>query len=81
MAIIRSYNQPSVEAKPLPNVALPMNAPLGAFGNPQQAEGDAKALQVAGEQLGKASDTTGRIVLAMREEAKRLAAQRKAQRP
>lgn len=80
MAIIRSFNQPTVEAKPTSNVTLPMDAPLGAFGNPGQAEGDAKALLVAGEQLGKASDTTGRIVLAMREEAARLAAEKKAQR-
>lgn len=81
MAIIRSYNQPTVEAKPLPNVAVPMDAPLGTFGNPRQAEGDAKALLVAGEQLEKASDTTERIVLAMREEAARLASMRTAPRP
>ncbi len=81
MAIIRSFNQPTVEAKPTPNIAVSMDAPLGAFGNTAQAEGDAKALLVAGEQLGKASDTTERIVLAMREEAKRLASLRTAQLP
>lgn len=78
MAVIRSYNQPQVEARPIPNVAISGNAPIGAFGNPMQAVGDAQAMQFAGEQLGKASDTTERIAFAMRKEAARLASQRKA---
>lgn len=81
MAIIRSFNQPAVEPKLLQTVALPSNVPSGAFGTTAQAEGDAKALQVAGEQLGKASDTTERIALAMKKEATRLASLRKGSRP
>ena len=81
MAMIRSYSQPQVEARPIPNVAVPSNAPIGAFGNTMQTEGDAKALLVAGEQLEKASDTTERIVLAMRKEAARLASMKTAPRP
>ncbi|MDB5487093.1 MAG: hypothetical protein JWQ58_808 [Reyranella sp.] len=81
MAIIRSYNQSIVEARGIPGATLPNNAPVGAFGNTAQTEGDAKALLVAGEQLGKASGTTERIALAMREEATRLASMRKAPRP
>ncbi len=81
MAIIRSYNQPSVEARGLPGATLPSNAPLGAFGNTTQTEGDAKALQMAGEQLGKASDATEKIALAMMKEAEKLAGQKKGQCP
>lgn len=80
MAIIRPFNPPTVEAKPLPAVALSNNMPADAFGNTAQTEGDAKALLVAGEQLGKASGTTERIALAMREEATRRASMRKALR-
>lgn len=82
MAIIRSFNnQPTVEAKPLPAVAISSSAAAGAFGNTMQTEGDAKALLLAGEQLRKASDATERIVRAMREEAVMRASMRKTPRP
>lgn len=69
MAIIRSYNQPTAEARGLSGATLPNNAPLGAFGNTMQTEGDAKVLLMAGEQLGKASDAIEKIARAMTEEA------------
>lgn len=69
MAVIRSYNQPTVEARPAPNAAVPMNAPVGAFGNAMQTEGDARAAQTAGAYLERASDTTGNMALSMMAEA------------
>lgn len=82
MAIIRSFNnQPTVEAKPLPAVAISSSAPAAAFGNTMQTEGDAKALLLAGEQLRKASDATERIVRAMREQAAMRASMKKTPRP
>ncbi len=80
MTIIRSYNQPSVEARGIPGATLPANAPLGAFGNTMQMEGDAKALLLAGEQLGKASDATAKIVSVMNEEAAKRAQKEEADR-
>lgn len=82
MAIIRPLNnQPTVEAKPLPAVAISSSALAGAFGNTMQAKGDAKALLLAGEHLRKASDATERIVRAMREEAATRASMKKTPGP
>jgi hypothetical protein len=69
MAIIRSYNQPTVEARQAPAAAVPGNAPVGAFGNAAQTEGNARALQVAGAYAERAADTTGNMALSMMEEA------------
>jgi hypothetical protein len=71
MAIIRSYNQPTVEAHGILGATLPGNAPLGTFGSTLQMEGDAKVLLVAEEQLGRASDAIDRVVRAIRQEAVR----------
>lgn len=69
MAVIRSYNQPTVEARPAPNAGVPMNAPVAAFGNAAQTEGNARATQVAGAYLDRAADTTANMALSMMEEA------------
>tara|TARA_R110000868_G_scaffold411706_1_gene707818 strand:- start:37169 stop:40201 length:3033 start_codon:yes stop_codon:yes gene_type:complete len=69
MAVIRSYNQPTVEARPAPNAGIPMNAPVGAFGSAAQTEGDARASMQAGAFLERAADTTGNMALSMMEEA------------
>lgn len=60
MAMIRSYAQPTVEARPVANVNVP-GAPAGAFGNAMQTAGDAQALQQAGQQVQQAAQTTDRM--------------------
>ncbi len=62
MAMIRSYNQPAVEARGIPGAAVPMAAPVGAFGNPAQAMGDANVLVQAGAQLGQAAQSIDQIL-------------------
>ncbi len=57
MAMIRSFSQPTVEARGIPGVAVPMNAPVGAFGNAAQTMGDANALVQVGGQMGQAAQT------------------------
>jgi len=62
MAMIRSYNQPQVEARGIPGAAVPMGAPVGAFGNPAQAMGDANALVQTGAQLGQLAQSVDQIL-------------------
>lgn len=69
MAVIRSYNQPTVEARPAPNAGVPMNAPVGAFGSAAQTEGNAQAVRTAGAYAERAAETTGNMALSMMEEA------------
>lgn len=69
MAMIRSYNQPTVEGRPAPNALVPANAPVGAFGNAAQTEGNARATMQAGAYLERAADTTANMALSMMEDA------------
>jgi soluble lytic murein transglycosylase-like protein len=69
MSVIRSYNLPTIEGRPAPNAGVPMNAPVGAFGNAAQTEGNARAMQVAGAYVERAAETTGNMALSMMEEA------------
>lgn len=62
MAIIRSYAQPQVEARSIPGAVVPMNAPVGAFGNPAQTMGDANALVQTGAQLGQVAQSIDQIL-------------------
>ena len=57
MAIIRSYANPTVEARPMPGVAPPNRAaPVEAFGNALPAAAQARDLMQAGQQTQQASD-------------------------
>lgn len=69
MSVIRSYNQPTVEARPAPGAVVPANAAVGAFGNAAQTEGNARATMTAGAFLDRAADTTSNMALAAMEEA------------
>ena len=69
MAVIRSYNQPTVEARPAPAATVPANAPVGAFGNAMQAAGDAQAQQTAAAYLDRAANTTEKVALSMMDDA------------
>lgn len=69
MAVIRSYNQPTVEARPAPAATVPANAPVGAFGNAMQAQGDAQAQQTASAYLDRAANTTEKLALSMMDDA------------
>lgn len=69
MAVIRSYNLPTVEARPAPAAVVPANAPVGAFGNAMQEQGDAQAQQTAAAYLDRAANTTEKMALTLMDDA------------